>query len=64
MSNRIQDDLTVSEHEPLQSAATYGELAVYRYEGFGNERMDTQRDKSRLEQLWESGEAAWKIWED
>ena len=30
----------------------------------GNHRMDTLRDKTRLEKLWESGKAPWKVWED
>jgi glucose-1-phosphate cytidylyltransferase len=34
---------------------------AYRHPGFW-ECMDTQRDRSRLEALWASGEAPWKLW--
>lgn len=49
------------ETEPLQQLASRGELSAYRHEGFW-QPMDTLREKLRLEQLWESGEAPWKIW--
>jgi len=25
--------------------------------------MDTQREKNKLEELWNSGKAAWRIWD-
>jgi glucose-1-phosphate cytidylyltransferase len=35
---------------------------AFRHDGFW-QCMDTLRDKVRLERLWESGAAPWKIWE-
>ena len=26
--------------------------------------MDTKREKDKLESLWESGNAPWKVWKD
>ena len=50
------------EREPMERLAGEGQLAPYRYDGFWHP-MDTLRDKSYLEQLWESGAAPWKKWE-
>jgi glucose-1-phosphate cytidylyltransferase len=58
---RLQDDGTVLEKEPLEGLARDGQLAAYKYEGFWR-CMDTQRDKARLEALWASGHAPWKVW--
>jgi glucose-1-phosphate cytidylyltransferase len=58
----IQDDRTVWEKEPLQQLAGNGQLAAYKHAGFW-QPMDTLRDKNRLEQLWASGQAPWKVWE-
>ena len=55
------DDNTVFENEPLEKLAAQGELLAYRHYGFW-QCMDTQRDKKKLEGLWESGNALWKVW--
>ncbi len=57
----IDDDLTPFEREPLERLAADGQLMAYRHYGFW-QCMDTVRDKARLDELWESGEAPWKIW--
>ncbi len=49
------------EFGPLERIAGEGELAAYRHNGFWSP-MDTMRDKEYLEELWNSGEAAWKVW--
>ena len=59
--DRINDDTTVWETEPLEGLAKDGELAAYQHYGFW-QPMDTLREKSLLNQLWESGEAPWKTW--
>ena len=59
----IIDDSTVWEREPLEKLANDGELAAYRHQGFWHP-MDTLRDKNVLEELWQSGKAPWKIWQD
>ena len=58
---RIDDDSTVWEQRPLQDLARDGQLAAYRHNGFW-QPMDTLRDKTYLEQLWQSGSAPWKVW--
>lgn len=57
----IEDDDTVFERQPLEALASRGELMAYQHDGFW-QCMDTQRDKQRLEELWESGSAPWKVW--
>ena len=57
----IIDDSTVWEREPLEKLAYNGELAAYRHQGFWHP-MDTLRDKNVLEDLWNSGNAPWKVW--
>lgn len=58
----IDNDATVFEKEPLERIAQAGELMSFKYEGFWK-CMDTQRDKQVLEELWETGNAPWKIWD-
>ena len=60
--DRIADDATVWEQEPLQSLADDGQLCAYRHDGFWLP-MDTLRDKQRLEAEWNSGAAPWKLWD-
>ncbi len=57
----IDGDECVWEQEPLETLAEQGELAAYQHDGFW-QPMDTLRDKSLLEDLWNSGEAPWKQW--
>ena len=57
----IDGDTTVFEREPLERVALENQLVAYRYKGFW-QCMDTQRDKQKLEKLWEEGNAPWKIW--
>ncbi len=57
----IEGDKTVFEKEPLEKLAAQGELAAYKHNGFW-QCMDTQREKERLEELWASKKAPWKVW--
>jgi len=50
------------EKEPLQKLAQDGKLFTYRHKDFW-QPMDTLRDKIRLNKLWDSGNAKWKIWD-
>jgi len=59
----IADDSTVWERQPLQRLANDGALAAFKHRGFW-QPMDTLRDKMTLEQLWASGRAPWKVWDD
>ncbi|MFW8602450.1 glucose-1-phosphate cytidylyltransferase [Desulfobacterota bacterium M19] len=58
---RISDDQTIWEKDPLESLANDGQLSVYNHNGFW-QPMDTLRDKNYLEELWASGKAPWKVW--
>ncbi|MEY4592327.1 MAG: glucose-phosphate cytidylyltransferase [Pseudomonadota bacterium] len=57
----VTDDSTLWEQEPLETLAKQQQLAAFRHEGFW-QPMDTLRDKTLLEELWESGKAPWKVW--
>ncbi|CAM3353435.1 glucose-1-phosphate cytidylyltransferase [Paenibacillus lupini] len=57
----IRSDDTVWEHGPLESLASFGELSVYQHHGFWHS-MDTLRDKNSLNELWNKGNAPWKVW--
>lgn len=59
----IDGDQTQWEREPLERLAAEGQLMAYRHDSFW-QCMDTLRDKKLLEDLWESGQAPWKVWED
>jgi glucose-1-phosphate cytidylyltransferase len=53
---------SVLEREPLERLAAAGELRASRHTGFW-ECMDTYKDAVALNDLWASGEAPWRIWE-
>ena len=55
----IEDDYSILEQKPLETAARIGELMAYRHEGFW-QCMDTKRDRDNLEEQWNSGNIAWK----
>ena len=57
----IADDLTAWESEPLARLAAEGQLTAYRHDGFWLP-MDTLRDKTVLQDLWERGRAPWMLW--
>ena len=57
----IEGDSTVFEKGPLEKLAKDGQLMSYHHNGFW-QCMDTQREKKHLEELWESGNAPWKVW--
>ncbi len=54
----IDGDSTVLEQEPLEKAASMGELMAYHHEGYW-QCMDTKRDRDHLEELWDTGNAPW-----
>lgn len=58
---RIKDDSTVWEQEPLKGLARDSELMTFKHLDFW-QPMDTLRDKNYLENLWNQGNAPWKIW--
>ena len=58
----IEGDETVFEKEPLENLAEDHELRAYKHDGFWK-CMDMKRDHDELQELWNSGDAPWRIWE-
>ena len=58
----IKNDSTVWERYPMQTLAQQGEMSAFEHNDFW-QPMDTLRDKNHLEELWETGESPWKVWE-
>jgi len=59
----LEDDSTIFEQGPMRALAANGELKSYYHDGFW-QCMDTKREKDKLENLWASGKAPWKVWSD
>jgi glucose-1-phosphate cytidylyltransferase len=59
----IDGDMIQLEREPLDRLARDGQLMAFRHSGFW-QCMDTLRDKKQLQDLWDSGRALWRTWED
>ena len=61
--DRIDNDSTIWEQQPLRSLALDNQLMAFKHEGFW-QPMDTLRDKMYLEELLATNKAPWKQWED
>jgi glucose-1-phosphate cytidylyltransferase len=59
----IDGDDAQWEKEPMERLAADGQLMAYKHTSFW-QCMDTLRDKRLLEDLWQKGNAPWKIWND
>ncbi len=59
--DNVEGDTAVFEKEPMERLAAQGQMTCYRHDGFWK-CMDTLRDKQKLEKLWDSGQAPWKVW--
>ncbi len=59
----IDGDMTHWEKEPLERLAKDGQLMAYKHNSFW-QCMDTLRDKKKLEDLWQSSNPPWKIWDE
>ena len=57
----IEGDGSSWEADVLPKLAAEGQLNAYKHQGFW-QPMDTLRDRTRLEELWVSGQAPWKLW--
>ena len=57
----ITEDKTIFEREPLENLAKDNQLYTYKHTGFWKP-MDTQRDKTQLEELIEKKTAPWIKW--
>lgn len=56
------DPHCILEHEPLERLTKDGELMAYKHEGFFYS-MDTYRDYTLLNGLWNKKKAPWAVWE-
>jgi glucose-1-phosphate cytidylyltransferase len=59
----LDGDDCIFERAPLEKLAKEGQLMSYMHKGFW-QCMDTKREKDTLEELWESGRAPWKVWDN
>ena len=57
------EESCILEREPLETLAQEGKLGIYKHHDFW-QCMDTQRDRSRLQKLWEDSTAPWYIWKE
>lgn len=57
----IKGDATSWELEPMAVLAAQNQLSAFEHAGFW-QPMDTLREKTLLEELWDSGKAPWKQW--
>lgn len=61
MFDYLGDGSEMLEEGPFEKIAGEGEMAAYKHDGFWSP-MDTLRDRNYLEELWETGQAPWKVW--
>lgn len=59
----IESEEVAFEKEPMNKLVEMNQLNAYIHRGFW-QCMDTLREKEKLEKLWNSGKAPWKMWED
>ena len=57
----IDDDSTIWERGPMETLARDGQLTAFEHNDFWLP-MDTLRDKNKLEELWATNNAPWKVW--
>jgi len=57
----IDGDSCIWERSPLERLANENQLMSYKHQGFW-QAMDTLRDKNYLNEIWNKGNAPWKIW--
>ena len=57
----ISGDEILWEKGPMEKLAKEGQLSAFKHHGFWRP-MDTLRDKTALEEMWQSGKAPWKNW--
>ena len=57
----IENDNSIWEDQALNHLTSQGETIAFKHSGFW-QPMDTLRDKKMLNDLWDKGEAPWKIW--
>jgi len=58
----LDSDETILEQEPLERLAREKQLMAFRHKGFFF-AMDTYREYKILNDMWDAGNAPWKVWE-
>lgn len=56
-----EGDNSIFERKPLEEIAKSGKMQAYLHSGFWKP-MDTLRDNTELNEMWDKGNAPWKIW--
>lgn len=59
--DEVDEESTIFEQGPMQRLTAKGQVRAFFHRGFW-QPMDTLREKQRLEELWSTGQAPWKIW--
>lgn len=59
--NYIKGDSTIFEREPMEQIALDNQMMAFKHAGFWRP-MDTLRDRNELVDLWDKGQAKWKVW--
>lgn len=57
----IDGDQCSWEDRPLKDLARKQQLSAFKHDGFW-QPMDTLRERQKLQELWNSGLAPWKVW--
>jgi glucose-1-phosphate cytidylyltransferase len=60
--DQIDGEKTALEKEPMEKLARASQLQAFKHPGFW-QPMDTMREKVMLENLWQTGQAPWKVWQ-
>jgi glucose-1-phosphate cytidylyltransferase len=58
---RYIDPECILERAPMEKLAADGQLMAFQHNNFWI-GMDTYREYEILNQMWDSGQAAWKVW--
>ncbi len=56
-----EGDDTIFERKPLEGIAKNGKMQAFLHRGFWKP-MDTLRDNVELNEMWDKGNAPWKVW--
>ena len=57
----LDNDMEMFEKEPMQRLVLQKRIHVYKHTGFWKP-MDTLRDNTDLNDMWNKGVAPWKMW--
>jgi glucose-1-phosphate cytidylyltransferase len=57
----VHDDSAMLERDALQKLTVDGQLGIRKHTGFWR-GMDTYREYVELNEIWNTGEAPWKVW--